>query len=165
MEISTLSADAAAAEAVAEHSSTPLMPPDAAAARQFSNLMQGAGSPAAVGSSQAVTASSPVAGPASSFSAASGSGLGSQLGSMSAPAATPGALGSSLTGLLRERAAELSRRWKDTMSKVSKVDDGSSYSVLLKTQFEVGKINLEHAVMTQGISRSTQNVDSMVKMQ
>lgn len=135
----------------------------------LSNLMQSAApgvdaaptAPTQLASAQfnAVMQSSPTQGASEAASAAA------LPDAASAAVQGPLNLGSQILGNLQRSSSELTGRWQDISARLDQASATPSVTELLQVQTQLLQVSVHYELVGKAISKSTQNIDTMVRMQ
>ena len=78
--------------------------------------------------------------------------------------ATGGSLGDAILGSLKSASADFQDKWASVQGVLDR-GNFTSVSELLKLQLGVTQMSVQYEVLGKAVSRSTQNIDQLVKMQ
>jgi len=126
--------------------------PGERAAEQFSALMN---APDKAAQAQAMTETGPVTGVQAALQAAFAPGA----------AAAPATMGSQILQSLQATAGDFSSKWNNISTSLEQVAARPTVADMLRLQTDMLQVAVQYELVGKGVSRTTQNVDSMVKMQ
>lgn len=81
-----------------------------------------------------------------------------------APADASATLGGQILSGLRTTAAEFSEKWQGIAGALDKMGDKPPISEMLRLQGQLLQVSVQYELVGKAVSRSTQNVDTMVRM-
>jgi len=82
-----------------------------------------------------------------------------------APAQTAPSLGGRILDGMREAGADLAGKWQDIAGRLDAMTAQPSIADMLRLQTDLLQASVQYELLSKGVTKSTQNVDSMVRMQ
>ena len=73
-------------------------------------------------------------------------------------------LGNQILSGLRGVATEVSGKWKDVAHRLDGLGDQPAISDMLRLQTELLQVSVQYELVGKAVSRSTQNIDTLVRM-
>lgn len=77
----------------------------------------------------------------------------------------PAGLGNRILSGIERSSVELSTRWESIATRLDQVAANPRVSDMLRVQTELLQVSLQAEMVSKAVSKSTQNIDSMVRMQ
>ena len=121
--------------------------PSNAAMERFNAIMSASDSVQHLGATSAITAANP-----------------SSRASAAAPLTGADTLGNQILSALQSASGEYAKTWHDTKARLESVTRQESVADMLRLQSDMLQMSVQYELVGKAVARSTQNVDTLVRM-